>query len=150
MRIFNPPFRTRRRLVVALTVAGAVAGGVFGLILTRLGKVAAGAPPATWGNYAWNAAVFGLLSAVVSPVVSWSTLRRAPLWRTVVEPLVLAVVGGSAAVFTGIPVLLLVLPPVGLALGFADLQHRYPDPDHAIARPLAAEEPAPRITDRSE
>jgi hypothetical protein len=109
-----------------------------------------GAPPATLSNYAWNAMVFGLLSAVVSPVMSWSALRRAPLWRTIAEPLVLAVVGASAAVFTGVLPLLLILPPVGLALGFADLQHRYPDPEAAERRRrLQVDRTRQRLGDRT-
>ena len=118
---------TRRWLKVGLTVSGFVAGAAFGLVLTRLGKIVSGAPPATLGNYVWNAAVFGVMAGVVSPIVSWSALRRVPLWRTVVEPLTYAIAGGSAAVVLGAPVLLLVLPPIGLALGFVRLRHRYAD-----------------------
>ena len=77
MRLFDPNFTTRRRLKVGLTIAGAVAGAAFGVLLTRLGKLVTGAPPASLGNYAWNAAVFGVVAGVVSPLVSWSALRRA-------------------------------------------------------------------------
>ena len=118
---------TRRWLKVGLVVAGALAGATFGLVLTRLGKIIAGAPPATIANYAWNAAVFGVLAGVVSPLVTWSALRSAPLWRTIAEPLVAAVAGGCAAVVVGVPALILVLPPLGLWLGFANLRRRYPD-----------------------
>jgi hypothetical protein len=62
----------------------------------------------------------------VSPVITWSGLRRVPLWRTVAEPLAAAVAGGCGAVILGVPVLILVLPPIGLALGFANLRRRYP------------------------
>lgn len=128
MTLFDPNFATHRRIKLALSIAGAVAGAVFGIILTPLGKIAAGAPPATFANYAWNAAVFAAVSAVVSPVVSWSSLRRVPLWRTVVEPLGLAVAGGTLAVVSGASVLILALPPAGLVLGFVHLQRRYPEP----------------------
>ena len=127
MNILKQPTRTRRLLQLGLVVAGAIAGAVFGLVLTRLGKIVTGAPPATLANYVWNAAVFGTLAAVVSPLVTWSELRRVPLWRTVVEPLAAAVAGGCAAVILGIPALILVGPPVGLALGFVNLRRRYPD-----------------------
>jgi len=60
-------------------------------------------------------------------MVSWSGLRRVPLWRTVVEPLAVAVAGGAAAVVAGSPLMLLVLPPVGLTLGFLSLRRRYPE-----------------------
>lgn len=127
MRIVKHPLNTGRLLQFSLVVAGAVAGAVFGVVLTRLGKLATGAPPATLANYVWNAAVFGALAAVVSPLVTWSELRRVPLWRTVAEPLVAAVAGGCVAVVLGVPVLLLVLPPLGLGFGFANLRRRYPD-----------------------
>ena len=113
MRILDPSFSARRRLKAGLIVAGAVAGAVFGIALTKMGKLVAGAPPATIGNYAWNALVFGIMAAVVSPVVAWSALRRVPLWRTIVEPLAIAVAGGVAAVAAGAPLLLFVLPPLG-------------------------------------
>jgi hypothetical protein len=125
MPLFDPYLATRRWLKVGLAIGGAVAGAAFGLLLTRFGKIVAGAPPATLANYAWNAAVFGVLAAAVSPVISWTTLRRVPLWRTVIEPLGYAVAGGVAAVLTGSGILLLALPPIGLALGFTQLHRRY-------------------------
>jgi hypothetical protein len=75
-------FGTRRWLKAGLTIAGVVAGALFGLMLTRLGKIAAEAPAATLANYAWNAAVFAMVGGVLTPVVSWSTLRNVPLWRS--------------------------------------------------------------------
>ncbi len=128
MPILRRPLSTRRLLQLGLVVAGAAAGAVFGVILTRLGKLAAGAPPATLANYAWNAAVFGVVSAVVSPLITWSELRRVPLWRTIAEPLAAAVAGGCIALIVGLPVLILALPPLGLGLGFANLRRRYPEP----------------------
>ena len=137
MALFDSHFATRRWLTLGLTIGGALAGAAFGIVLTRLGKIVAGAPPATLANYAWNAAVFGVIAGVVSPLVSWAVLRRVPLWRTVVEPLAYAFAGGTAAVVLGSPLLLLVLPPVGLTLGFVRLQRRYPD-----AQPLPSMRPA--------
>jgi predicted transporter len=139
MQLVDPQLSTRRWLKLGLAVGGAVAGAAFGIVLTRLGKIVAGAPPATLANYAWNAAVFGVLAGIVSPVVSWSVLRRVPLWRTVIEPLTFAVAGGVAAVIFAAPVLLFVLPPAGLVLGFVRLQRRYPDP-HALSSTLPVNE----------
>lgn len=139
MQLVDPHPSTRRWLKVGLTVGGAVAGAAFGVVLTRLGKIVAGAPPATLANYAWNAAVFGVLAGIVSPLVSWSLLRRVPLWRTVVEPLAFALAGGSAAVILGAPALLLVLPPAGLVLGVVRLQRRYPDPHPLLSTQQADE-----------
>jgi hypothetical protein len=127
MPLFNPYFATRRWLTFGLVIGGAAAGAVLGLVLTRLGKIVAGAPPATLANYAWNAAVFGLLAAAISPIVSWNALRRVPLWRTVIEPLGYAVAGGVTAVLAGSGVLLLALPPIGLAFGLVRLSRRYPE-----------------------
>jgi hypothetical protein len=85
----------RARLQIGLMVAGAAAGVMAGAALTMLGKIVAGAPPATAANYVWNMAVFGFLAMVVSPLVTWSALRRAPLWRTVAEPLAGALAGAA-------------------------------------------------------
>lgn len=46
MPLLDPQFSTRRRLKAVLTFAGVVAGAVFGIALTRIGKIATGAPPA--------------------------------------------------------------------------------------------------------
>ena len=127
MRLLDPYFSTRRWLKAGLVVAGFVGGAVLGLLLTRLGKIAAGAPPATFANYAWNAAVFGVMGGVIGPMVTWASLRNVPIWRTVAEPLGLAFVGASTAILIGIPSLMLVLPPVGIALGVMHLQRRFPD-----------------------
>ena len=62
---------TRRWLKIGLTIGGALSGAAFGIVLTRLGKIVTDAPSATLGNYAWNAAVFGLIGGAVSPVVSF-------------------------------------------------------------------------------
>src|SRR3954470_19450816 len=127
MEILDPHFATRRRLKAGLLVAGSVSGAVFGILLTKMGKIVAGAPSANLGNYLWNAAAFGAMAGVISPIVSWSALRRVPLWRTVMEPLAVALAGGAAAVVAGVPLLILVLPPVGLTLGFLNLRRRYPE-----------------------
>ena len=140
MTILDSYFATRRRLKVGLAIGGFLAGATFGLILTRLGKLITDAPPATMSNFLWNAAAFGIAAAVISPVVSWSALRRVPLWRTIVEPLALAVAGGTVALLVGVPILILALPPAGLALGFVRLQRRYPDLQGQLAPPLPNEE----------
>ena len=135
MQLFDPSLFTRRWLKVSLTVAGALTGAAFGVVLTRLGKIATGAPPATLANYAWNAAVFGVAAGVISPIISWSALRRVPLWRTLAEPLAYALVGGGVAVALAAPALLLALPPAGLLLGLGRLRHRYRDEALPTTRP---------------
>lgn len=127
MALFSPYFTTRRLLQAGLVVAGVLAGAVLGIMLTRFGKIAAGAPPADLANYLWNATVFGVLSGVVTPMVTWSTLRNVPLWRTIAEPLGLAFAGGGLAIVIGIAPLVLLLPLTGLVAGVVHLQRRYPE-----------------------
>ena len=66
MQLFDPYSSTRRWLKLGLTIGGIVAGPVFGILLTLVEKIITNAPPATFANYAWNAAVFGVLAGVVS------------------------------------------------------------------------------------
>jgi len=47
-------FATRRRLKVGLVIAGAVSGAIVGAAITVLGRIVAGAPPATLMNYVIN------------------------------------------------------------------------------------------------
>lgn len=133
--LLAPYSSARIWLKVSLVVSGALAGTVFGLALTKLGKVIAGAPQATLENYLWNAAVFGALAGLVSPLVSWWLLRRVPLWRTVAEPLAYAVAGGVMAILVGVGALILILPPAGLVFGFLRLRHRYPEPRPRLPSP---------------
>ena len=116
-------FATRRKLTAGLIVAGAIAGGIVGAALTIFGKIVAGAPPATPWNYAWNMVAFGIMGAVAGPIVTWNALRDVPLWRTVVEPLVAGIGGAAIAVLLGSGTMLLVLPPVGVALAVFRLHH---------------------------
>jgi hypothetical protein len=137
MALFDPNFATRRRLKIGLVVAGVAAGTLFSIALTIFGKIVAGAPPATLENYAINAMWFGALAGIVSPLVTWSALRRAPLWRTIVEPLALAVAGCAIGVAVGSAVLFFLLPPAGLVLGFVHLGRVYPQ-EMLSALPLPA------------
>ena len=90
----DPALPVKRHITFGLIVAGAVAGAVICIVLTVAGKVVAGAPPATLANYRWNAIAFAAMGACVTPLVTWSALRRVPLWRAVAEPLLGGVVGG--------------------------------------------------------
>jgi hypothetical protein len=120
-------FATRRRLKVGLVIAGAVSGALGGAALTVLGKIVTDAPPATPQTYLWNMAFFGVIGAYVSPVITWSSLRR------VVEPLVAGVAGATVGVLFGSGVALLVLAPLGVAAAIARLSYAYRD-DQAAAR----------------
>jgi hypothetical protein len=118
-------FAARRWLTLGLTIAGALSGAVIGAALTVLGKVVAEAPPATLSNYLWNLTVFGALGAVASPLITWSALRRVPLWRTVVEPLGAALVGASIGVLAGSGVLFLALTPLGAGVAIVRLSYSH-------------------------
>ena len=124
----QPISAVKARLAAGLVLAGAGAGAIAGAVLTPLGKLVAGAPPATLANYAWNMAAFGLLAAVVSPLVTWSALRRAPLWRTVVEPLAGALVGAGVGVALGSGAAFIFLAPVGLVAAMVRLGRHYGEP----------------------
>ena len=107
-------FATRWRLRLGLIIAGVVGGAIVGAALTILGKIVTGAPPATIPNYVWNIVAFGLFGAVIGPIVTWSALRRVPLWRTMFEPVVAGVAGAAIGVAIGSEALFLALVPVGI------------------------------------
>jgi hypothetical protein len=124
-------FATRRRLKVGLVVAGTFAGAIGGAALTVLGKIVADAPPATGPNYVWNMAAFGLMGAVLGPVITWSALRRVPLWRTVTEPLLAGIAAAGVGVLMGSGTVFLVLAPVGVGAACWRLSYAYRDPSMA-------------------
>lgn len=137
----DPARWTRRWATLGLTVAGALAGAVVGLALTVLGKIVAGAPPADAANYIWNARIFGVMGALLGPTVTWAALRHVPLWRTVAEPLVGAVLGASIGVLLGSGAAFLLLTPVGAAAAVVRLERTHrPKPvlvvgaDHTLHR----------------
>lgn len=127
------PSSVRLRIVLALMLGSACAGAVAGAVLTPLGKLVAGAPPATAANYAWNMVAFGVLAVVVSPLVTWASLRRVPLWRTFVEPLTGALLGAALALALGSAIAFLLLTPAGLVAAMVRLAQRYRDPAAQLA-----------------
>jgi len=115
-KYLDPARPTRRWITFGLVLGGAVAGTVFGLVVTPLGKIAAGAPPADAANYLWNAGIFAAIGAALAPVVTWSALRNAPLWRTIAEPLVGSLIGaGVGLLLASGPALLVLTPLAGVA-----------------------------------
>jgi hypothetical protein len=120
-KYLDPARPVRRSITAALIIGGAVAGALIGLVLTPLGKIVAGAPPADVANYLWNAGVFGVMGAAVAPLVVWSSLRHVPLWRTIVEPLAGASIGATAAWLLASGPALLVLTPLGAVAAAARL-----------------------------
>jgi hypothetical protein len=125
-RYVDPARGTRVWITLGLTASGAVAGALFGLALTVLGKIVAGAPPADAANYLWNAGVFSVFGAVLTPAVTWSALRDVPLWRALSEPVAGSVAGAGLGMLLGSGTAFLLLAPLGAALAVArlDWAHR--------------------------
>jgi hypothetical protein len=118
-------FATRENLKTGLVVGGFVAGAMLGVAITILGKIVAGAPPATLTNYMINVAWFGAFGAMVGPIVTWTALRRVPLWRTMSEPLLAGMAGAGIGVALGSGWLFLALIPVSIGGATARLAYVY-------------------------
>jgi hypothetical protein len=123
----NPTSATTWRLNLLLAFTGALGGALMGAALTVIGKLIAGAPPATVANYQRNMLIFGVMGALCAPVVTWSALRRVPLWRTMLEPLLAAVAGAIAGLLLGSPLAFLALPVAGVAVAVWRLNYAYRD-----------------------
>lgn len=105
------------RVNLLLATMGAVVGILAAFPITWIGKIAAGAPePATMANYFWNMRAFGVMGAVFGPILAWSTLRRAPLWRAALEPAAGGVVGALLGLLTGSAALFLLFAASGVTL----------------------------------
>lgn len=126
----DPARATRRWITAGLMSGGALGGAALGIALTPLGKIVAGAPPADAANFLRNAVAFAIFGACVGPVVTWSALRNAPLWRTVVEPLIGCLVGAGAGALIGSGAVFLGLIPVGGAVAAGRLAYTYRRHDH--------------------
>lgn len=124
MRGPSPPWR-----ITALLVAlGAVAGVAVSVPLAYLGKVIAQAPaPATVANYVWNMWAFGAMGAAFLPVLTWSAMRRVPLWRAIAEPAVGGLVGALAGMALGSSVAFLGLAAAGISGAIWRLTRMYRD-----------------------
>lgn len=115
------------RLNLLLASLGAVGGALAAIPITVLGKLIAGAPPPTASNYLWNIGALAVIAAIGSPFLTWSALRRVPLWRAMAEPAAGAIIGGAVALALGTPVAFLALMPVGIGVATLRLQHAYRD-----------------------
>ena len=117
----DPARGTRWQITALLVVGGALVGALVGLALTVLGKIVAGAPPATAANHLWNATAFAVLGALLAPTVTWASLRHVALWRALVEPLAGAVLGAAVGVLLGSGIVFLLLAPIGAVLALVRL-----------------------------
>ena len=94
----------RAQVTWLLAAGGAAAGAATAILLTFLGTAVANA---TLENghvqYVFRPLYFAIVGAVGTPLISWSLMRRVPLWRAIVEPAVGGVVGTLLAL-AAIPV----------------------------------------------
>jgi hypothetical protein len=104
------------RVYFVLVLVGAVGGALASIPLTWLGKVLAGAPPADFANFRWNAIAFAVIGAFVSPGVTAAVMRRAPVWRAVAEPAAGALVGLAIGALLGSPIAFFGLAALGATL----------------------------------
>lgn len=132
-KYLDPARNTRRWITVGLIAGGALAGVGVGLVLTVLGKIVAGAPPADAANYIWNATTFAIIGAIAAPLVTWSALRSVPLWRAITEPLAGSIIGAGIGVLLGSGVGFLMLTPLGAAAAVARLQYSHRQRDRVLA-----------------
>jgi hypothetical protein len=116
---------TRARVTIGLAIAGAVVGAIAGAAITVLGKIVAGAPPATLSNYLWNIDAFAAIGAIFGPAITWGSMRYVPLWRTIAEPLVAGIGGAAVGVLLGSPLLFLIAGPVGAGLAILRLNYAH-------------------------
>ena len=113
------------RVNMVLATLGAIGGAVAAIPITVLGKLITDAPPASMPNYLWNMGALAAMAAIGSPFLTWSALRRVPLWRAIAEPAAGAVVGGAVALAVGSPIALLLLMPVGIGAATWRLHRAY-------------------------
>jgi hypothetical protein len=129
----TPGIAPRVRVYLLLIVLGAVGGALASIPLTWLGKVISQAPdPATIANYWWNMRAFGIMGALFSPVLTWSSMRQVPLWRTMIEPAIGGLVGAVVGLFLGSGSIFLVLAATGICLATWRLNRAYRRPVAAL------------------
>lgn len=118
--------RTKSAVIVTgvLACLGAIGGGAAAVILTFVGDWVSGAPGTPGvAIYRWNVGAFALVGSVFGPLTAWSALRRAPIWRTIVEPACAGVAGTVVGILLA-PTWMAALIPASIAaavlrLGYA-------------------------------
>lgn len=106
--------RKRVLATVFVGMVGAVIGAAAAVLLNALGDylIALRHPQGTL-SYHWKAGAFAIAGSVITPILAWTTLRRAPVWRVAAEPAaaaVLVTVVGAAFV----PALIAWVPVVAI------------------------------------
>ena len=125
----GPSIRTGVKITAALAAIGGVCGAGVGIALTYLGNVISGYPiPPSVGIYAWNASIMAGIGATLGPPMAWSLLRAVPLWRTLLEPAVAAVVA-SALTMRFAPGFFVAAVPLSVTAAALRLRWAYRDAD---------------------
>lgn len=133
----RPEAAQKLRIYLLLMALGAIGGALASIPLTWLGKVIAQAPdPTTIANYWWNMRAFAIMGALFSPVLTWSSMRRVPLWRTICEPAIGGLVGALLGILLGSVGLFLLLAAGGICLAAWRLNYSY-RPTPAAIQPAA-------------
>jgi hypothetical protein len=120
---------------LVLVLLGALGGALASIPLTWLGKILAGAPPADFANFRWNAVAFAVIGGFVSPGLTAAVMRRAPVWRAVAEPAVGALLGLGVGVLLVSMNAFIGLAALGAALAVWRLNYAS---RHAVLPPSAA------------
>lgn len=81
----------RAKATLIVSAVGAVVGVVAAAALNILGYWVIGLThePGTL-MYHWKPGFFAAAGAVIGPLLAWTVLRRAPVWRVVAEPAAMA------------------------------------------------------------
>ncbi len=125
----RPSMLTRLKITGALAAIGGICGAGVGVVLTYLGNVISGYPILpTVGTYAWNAGIMAAIGATLGPPMVWSMLPRVPLWRTLLEPAVAAVVASVLAMLFAPSFFVLAVPAAVFAAALR-LRRQYSEPE---------------------
>lgn len=115
----------RWKLTLVLGALGALGGALAAVVLTYAGNRIAGAPwLPTADVYIWNARIFAVIGAVVSPALAWGMLRSVPLWRAVAEPAAAALAGTVLSIAIA-PSLFALITPAAVIGALWRLRNKY-------------------------
>ena len=101
------------QVTALLSAGGAVAGAVTAPALSFLATaVAKATTPVGHIEYFYGPIGFAIVGAIGTPALTWLLMRRAPLWRAIVEP----AIGGMLGTLVGLSTLALGQSPTLLGM----------------------------------
>jgi hypothetical protein len=113
-----------RRLLITASIAGvgALTGAAAATTLNFVSAVVIqGSDPSGLVFYHWKPGAFAVAGAIAAPLLAWSVLRRAPVWRVVAEPAAAATVAAIATLALA-PWMMPIAVPVAAAAAVARLR----------------------------